>query len=976
VCIKSVLGAFLFAQGEESPVLFWSFAKAWNSWSLSESGKNVDAKSCWSAMSRFAQEYLSDDMRSILSISLASRLYSPRLQAFNGLGSLGYSGKSCCWASVNGLKIVDRPDAISSVLKEEAKMNSNEGWVDTSVYDFDLIHPASTKGGNTTVILYSSLDSECAKEMHENIVNTLQELEGTYLITYAWRPVTKAGCGSTCTNLGLRSSGGGTMRIPGYGVELAIKNMEYNARDDSSSSENTTEDGSLKRNDLPDDISGFNIPLLIQRFPDHKEDLESFGSHLVKSSSSKKLELKVWELSDLGLQAAGKIIAAKDSLQMLRDVSQNFPNLVEMLSRYEASKELEEESTKLSNIIHSDTEYVTLNGIMLNIADFNWHNLVQIIRSEVKFMHGLVEAGLPASSIPNITLLKNSGVSNAGVNIFRLSLEPEGRVIWFNDIEKDSKYRVLPAGLKHLLQPAFFGQLPAVRRNIFNNINIIDVGTRGGVSCIQTVASILEQGLPVRVGVLPVMATSSTGAAREITLLFSGIAAKFGGQTAMEIFAMAVDLVRPADWEEEAKFAKGMAKAVKSSLGSSWNFLPQGPEKLKAAAFIKSLLNPKSEIGTLAASFVEKSTSASQQMGIEAVSDVGGVLLMNGNLQSVESTSMWQPILINSWQNEIRYIQELIYQGKLLESSQNLLSDILQQSGSLPRYNSRIIKKESPIGRDPSEMKTDYSINLGAQGNFGEQLQKLGLHYLSSRSQEEDDGKTSKAFAITHWVVVDLSDPAGIALASDALSMRSEISRSALILNAARSDCEKDISPIESFVLALSSGKLKQVSRADIADIAAALKSFDPSRASIEDIWKHMPATIFRDIDEMKSLLTDLHLSEEGLFSRHCHFARQVLSLNPGTSGVLTNGMMLVNRFKNDIVANDFPLLDYVAQTKLYSEAILKILQSSGVKQDIMSDLTAITSSLVASYKSVSVSLNFLEFCSFFHFLLTWIGMK
>ena len=226
------------------------------------------------------------------------------------------------------------------------------------------------------------------------------------------------------------------MRIPGYGVELAIKNMEYNARDDSSSSENTTEDGSLKRNDLPDDISGFNIPLLIQRFPDHKEDLESFGSHLVKSSSSKKLELKVWELSDLGLQAAGKIIAAKDSLQMLRDVSQNFPNLVEMLSRYEASKELEEESTKLSNIIHSDTEYVTLNGIMLNIADFNWHNLVQIIRSEVKFMHGLVEAGLPASSIPNITLLKNSGVSNAGVNIFRLSLEPEGRVIWFNDIDQ------------------------------------------------------------------------------------------------------------------------------------------------------------------------------------------------------------------------------------------------------------------------------------------------------------------------------------------------------------------------------------------------------------------------------------------------------------------------------------------------------------------------------------------------------------
>lgn len=943
-----------FLQGDESPGLFWSFAKAWNSWSLLESSKNsnADAKSCWRTMSRLAHEHLSDDMRSVLSISLASRLYSPRLEAFNGLGSLGYSGKSCCWASINGHKIVDQANNIPLVLNEEAKLTSKDGRMDTSVYDFDIIHPAGTKGGNTTVVLYSSLDSDCSKEMHENIVKTLEELKGLYSITYAWRPINKAGCGSTCTNLGLQSSGGGAMRIPGYGVELAIKNMEYNARDDSSTSDNSTEDGFLKQNDLPDDISGFNIPLLIQRYPDHKEDLESFGSHLVKSSSSKKLDLKVWELADLGLQAAGKIIAAKDSLQMLRDVSQNFPNLVEMLSRYEASKELEDESTKLSNIIHSDAEYVMLNGIMLSVDDFNWHNLVQIIRSEVKFMQGLVEAGLPASSIPNITMLKNSGASNTGQNSFRLSLEHEGRVIWFNDIEKDSKYKVLPAGLKHLLQPAFFGQLPAVRRNLFNNINIVDVGTRGGISCIQTVAAVLEQGLPVRVGVLPVMGTSSTDAAKDITMLFSAIAASFGGQTAMEVFAMAADLVRPADWEEEAKFATAMVKAVKSSLTSTWNFLPQGTEKLKAAAFIKNALSHKSDIGNRAASFVENSTTAAQEMGIETMSDVGGVLLMNGNLQSVESTSMWQPILINSWQNEIRYIQESIYQGKLLDSSKNLLSDILQLSGALPRYNARIIKKESPIGRDPSEMKTNYNINLGVQRDFADKLYGLGLHYISSQSLE-DNGKVSDAVAITHWVVVDVSDPSGIALASDALSMRSEISRTALILNAGRVNCERDISPIESLIVALSSGKIKQVSKADIIDIAAALKSFDPSKTTMEDIWKHMPESLFRDFGEMQSLLSDLSISEAGMFSRHCDFARQVLSLNPGTSGVFTNGMMLVNRFKNDIVASDFPLLDYVAKTKLYSYDILKILQSSGVSNAILSDLTAITSSLVASYQSV-----------------------
>jgi len=70
---------------------------------------------------------------------------------------------------------------------------------------------------------------------------------------------------------------------------------------------------------------------------------------------------------------------------------------------------------------------------------------------------------------------------------------------------------------------------------------------------------------------------------------------------------------------------------------------------------------------------------------------------------------------------------------------------------------------------------------------------------------------------------------------------------------------------------------------------------------------------------------------------------------------------MLVNRFKNDIVASDFPLLDYVAKTKLYSDDILKILHSSGVSNDNLSDLTAITSSLVASYQSVRTYLRRLD---------------
>lgn len=48
---------------------------------------------------------------------------------------------------------------------------------------------------------------------------------------YVYRPVLLEGCasGGTCLELGT----GGPLQLPGFGVELAIKNMEYSALDDS-----------------------------------------------------------------------------------------------------------------------------------------------------------------------------------------------------------------------------------------------------------------------------------------------------------------------------------------------------------------------------------------------------------------------------------------------------------------------------------------------------------------------------------------------------------------------------------------------------------------------------------------------------------------------------------------------------------------------------------------------------------------------
>ncbi len=54
---------------------------------------------------------------------------------------------------------------------------------------------------------------------------------GSGKIVYVYRPVLAEGCAAAQPCVGLGSGGG--LPLPGFGVELAIKNMEYSALDDS-----------------------------------------------------------------------------------------------------------------------------------------------------------------------------------------------------------------------------------------------------------------------------------------------------------------------------------------------------------------------------------------------------------------------------------------------------------------------------------------------------------------------------------------------------------------------------------------------------------------------------------------------------------------------------------------------------------------------------------------------------------------------
>ena len=53
--------------------------------------------------------------------------------------------------------------------------------------------------------------------------------------------------------------------------------------------------------------------------------------------------LQVWDLKDLGLQAAQRIVGAADPLRLLTEVAQNFPSLAEPLSKLAVDSDLRDE---------------------------------------------------------------------------------------------------------------------------------------------------------------------------------------------------------------------------------------------------------------------------------------------------------------------------------------------------------------------------------------------------------------------------------------------------------------------------------------------------------------------------------------------------------------------------------------------------------------------------------------------------------
>ena len=241
------------------------------------------------------------------------------------------------------------------------------------------VFPASAKQDSPVVLLYSHLGTREFASFHE----FLSEEAKKENIVYVLRHCPRYSAEQARTPL----------TVQGYGVELAIKSMEYKAIDDSRVSAEGTTDFQAPVESQEHEVEGFLFGKLVQRKPHLGAELESFKDHLMLNMQENEGfdQLKAWQVKgtptcsiqqpfvhtffnrwlgiDLGFQAAQRIVLAAEPLVQLRDLCQNFPLIASSLSRLRINETIKATLEKNSEYFQgAGLNFLYMNGQLLDAA--------------------------------------------------------------------------------------------------------------------------------------------------------------------------------------------------------------------------------------------------------------------------------------------------------------------------------------------------------------------------------------------------------------------------------------------------------------------------------------------------------------------------------------------------------------------------------------------------------------------------------
>ncbi|KAF9870433.1 udp-glucose: glycoprotein glucosyltransferase [Colletotrichum karsti] len=346
---------------------------------------------------------------------------------------------------------------------------------DTKLTEAKALPFDRTLGSGNPAVLYADPTSSAFGAFHSALAQKARNGEIEYRVRYTKPP----------------GSYNDPLPVSGYGVELALKRTDYIVIDD----REAHADDSEKK-------------ITSEEVLDAEEDVADLKP-LAKS-----------ELEQLGLKAASFVMQNQKPFDALLKLTQDFPKFSASIAAHNVSdKFLAEHQQNRQQLVPSGMNVLWMNGVQLIERQIEAFTLIDLLRRERKLIDGVRDLGFTGGQA--VALLGHPKVAES-----KAEDEPprfdwtddieEGKVIIFlNDLEKDEQYENFPTDLMSLLQRVYPGQLPPVRRDIFNLIVPVDFSKVDDLSVVAQLNSFVKRKLPLRFGLVPLTPTEeATGIAK------------------------------------------------------------------------------------------------------------------------------------------------------------------------------------------------------------------------------------------------------------------------------------------------------------------------------------------------------------------------------------------------------------------------------------------------------------------------------
>ncbi|KAM3728409.1 UDP-glucose:glycoprotein glucosyltransferase [Dirofilaria immitis] len=816
---------------QESDSLFWIYIdEIVEKLSIDEWHTYSDARQYDLAI-RLAGYLLQEARVNLLKFALSLRAHSPTVVLFQRLGA--ERKKSCnAFADVHGTIICDVND-LEKVIESGVKGPA------PTVYSIDHVFPA-TKEHNVTLIVYGEL------------------------ATLSWRKFHLAA--KTLSRSG-KDARDDKLLLSGYGVELAIKNTEYKAVDDSTVIDKiTVEEKSEDYTDNEDDNCGFNFNTLRRLHNDLKDSIEQFRLHLLERDEL--TPLKVWQVQELSYQAAQTIVQAgsQKALNTMIDSSQNFPLAARSLSRQIVRKEfVSEVSANQEQLIEygvSEGESLFLiNGIMVDVDALDVFQVLDILKQEEKLANGFFRMGIKNEYLSMLMDLESSNERVSYAVDFRPA-SPE----YLNNLDTDKQYRQWANSVGLLLQPYFPGMLRPIARNLFTLIFVVDPSQKETRDLLQNALKFYIHEIPVRLGVVYVTndeneITGFDDASVAMLNLYNFVKINSGIRKAVDV------LIEVLNVEQQSVSPKDVLSY----------FQVKYPDHDPNDVFGS---NSNYDNGrAIGHKFLRDSG-----LGLTPKVLLNGIVLDDSDITSdhFEETIMMEIMRVTS------RLQKAVME-KRLKDQDNVMNWILSQPEVMPRINKLIL--DSPLSPDALylDLTSIQKCTNTSPAHYYKLPPKEQNQCMLKRMRYITRTEEMRTHFSTVWVVSDLETAEGRLLAYNAIKhlKHSYTMRVAIINN------PKDIEA------ATTSGSVTMlVNLASRLLIPRQMKSFITKLVKEEIVSKLLNKQITLDdlaVNDMNMTVfykESRQINSEEIIA-DAKYSRRILDLRPGQLALVVNGLLI-----------------------------------------------------------------------------------